>query len=534
MELWRGHAALIVGSLHERAEEPVGVEERLLPEPEIVDADDAGEPQLQIARVRVHLADRVPDDPVGVVIEVRARRGQRGDDPVLDERDEAALVEAGWRHGAGQREEDAAVLRDRSPHELVGGAHLAADISAEGVLEEVAGGFAPGDRPGIDAPRFLERLAELRFARGGHGGGTVEHNSPTRMTHLLRLRPHVHARLRATSGAGDRPRRHWEPERIPRPAGSRRASRARARPCTAAARSQERRDLAGTQRPRHVRLPDQPAGRGARSGTCLARRAGARSAPLRDRQRGKGTDREGARQSPQRLPSALRRRERGVDRGLRRCPPGIPPGSIRPSARRDGAELRSRRGRSGGGGEARMRAALLGSGSFRRNAPPPDAAAWGGSARRRVRACRRSGIRNAIFAPAGRPREQSGGAPLDRGTSVHGQPFRSLGAGDRALADLRSAYFLAGGKNPRANVRASAGNSRADLRSERARPSGVAPSAWMETRSPVLMSSAAPRAMVRLPSERISTTRRATTGGSRFASRGPVSLRRRSSVTWKV
>ena len=37
---------------------------------------------------------RVADDAVGVVVEVGAGRGERGDDAALDERDEAALVQA--------------------------------------------------------------------------------------------------------------------------------------------------------------------------------------------------------------------------------------------------------------------------------------------------------------------------------------------------------------------------------------------------------------------------------------------------------
>src|SRR5262249_48702655 len=86
------------------------------------------------------------------------------------------------------------------------------------------------------------------------------------------------------------------------------------------------------------------------------------------------------------------------------------------------------------------------------------------------------------------------------------------------------------GRKPLVKVRARVGSSRADLRRERTRDRGVEPSAWTVTRSPVCASSAAPRAMVREPSERISTTRRATTGGSRFASTRPARGALRSSL----
>ena len=44
---------------------------------EVVDPDHAGEPELEVAGVRVHLADGVPDDAVRVVVQVRPGGGQR-------------------------------------------------------------------------------------------------------------------------------------------------------------------------------------------------------------------------------------------------------------------------------------------------------------------------------------------------------------------------------------------------------------------------------------------------------------------------
>ena len=47
----------------------VGLEQRLLVEAEIVDADDAGESVLEVAGVGLDLADAVTDDAMGVVVE---------------------------------------------------------------------------------------------------------------------------------------------------------------------------------------------------------------------------------------------------------------------------------------------------------------------------------------------------------------------------------------------------------------------------------------------------------------------------------
>jgi hypothetical protein len=60
----------------------------------------------------------------------------------------------------------------------------------------------------------------------------------------------------------------------------------------------------------------------------------------------------------------------------------------------------------------------------------------------------------------------------------------------------------------------SSGVASSDLSSEAASIAGVLPRASMAADSPLATSSSAPRAMLRVPSERISTMKRATTGGS--------------------
>ena len=57
VQLRRRHLLLELGLAEDGREEPVGLEERLLPEAEVVDADDAREAVLEVARVRVDLAD---------------------------------------------------------------------------------------------------------------------------------------------------------------------------------------------------------------------------------------------------------------------------------------------------------------------------------------------------------------------------------------------------------------------------------------------------------------------------------------------
>ena len=100
VELRRRHLALVVATLHQRAEEAVGIEECLLPEPQVVDADHAREAELQIPRIGIHLPNRMTDDAVCIVVQIRARRGETRHDAALDQRDQAALVQASGRHRA--------------------------------------------------------------------------------------------------------------------------------------------------------------------------------------------------------------------------------------------------------------------------------------------------------------------------------------------------------------------------------------------------------------------------------------------------
>jgi hypothetical protein len=81
-----------------------------------------------------------------------------------------------------------------------------------------------------------------------------------------------------------------------------------------------------------------------------------------------------------------------------------------------------------------------------------------------------------------------------------------------------------------------AGSWKIDRVSEAISASGVLPCASIEVRWPVVVSSMAPRAMVREPSERISTISRATTGGSSWwvGVAGVGGITRRSSLIDEV
>ena len=74
VQLGRGHALLELRATEEGGKQPVGLEEGLFPEPEVVDADDARQAVLKVPRRRVNLTDAVADDAVRIMVEVRAGR----------------------------------------------------------------------------------------------------------------------------------------------------------------------------------------------------------------------------------------------------------------------------------------------------------------------------------------------------------------------------------------------------------------------------------------------------------------------------
>ncbi len=91
--------------------------------------------------------------------------------PALDERDEAALVQPGRGHRAGEGEEDAAVLGHAPLHQLEGRALLAPHVGAEGVGEQLRRLLPAGDGPGVDAPGLGVGGAQAAALGGlGHGG----------------------------------------------------------------------------------------------------------------------------------------------------------------------------------------------------------------------------------------------------------------------------------------------------------------------------------------------------------------------------
>ena len=172
VELGRRHPLLKLRPAEDGREEPVGLEEGLLPEAEVVDADDSRQAVLQVAGRWIDLADAVPDDAMCVVIEVGAGRRDAVDEASLDERDEARLMETGRRHRAAERQKDRAVLLDAAAHELVGRALLPPDVRRKPVHEDFMRSLLARDRAGTNVGGLFESTTQGRAVRGSlrHGG----------------------------------------------------------------------------------------------------------------------------------------------------------------------------------------------------------------------------------------------------------------------------------------------------------------------------------------------------------------------------
>src|SRR4051812_20846662 len=102
------------------------------------------------------------------MVEVGAGGGQRRDDAVLDEGNEAALVQPRRRHRARKGEENGAVLLDGALHQFERGSLLPAHVGAKGVLEQLVRLLATRDGLWVDTTRLLVRVSN-RFFRGLRG-----------------------------------------------------------------------------------------------------------------------------------------------------------------------------------------------------------------------------------------------------------------------------------------------------------------------------------------------------------------------------
>jgi hypothetical protein len=152
VELRRGHLAAEGLPRDELAEEGIGVEEHLVGEDDVVDADDALLAQFRVVDERRPLVEREVQAEVGVVVEVRAG----GDDPVdeagLDERDDAGDADAGGGEGAGQGHADRDAVADHLlGEEAAGVAQAAAVVGEEMAVDQFLDGESGGDGVGEDA-----------------------------------------------------------------------------------------------------------------------------------------------------------------------------------------------------------------------------------------------------------------------------------------------------------------------------------------------------------------------------------------------
>ena len=135
--------------LDQLAVERVGIEQGLVIEDDVVDADDVVLPQGVVVEVGPALVERQVEREVGVVVEV----GAGGDDPVhepgLDQRDQAAHAQPGGGQSPGERQADRAIgLEQLAGEDLADLAQPAGVVAQERVIDQVGGDLPAGDSRG--------------------------------------------------------------------------------------------------------------------------------------------------------------------------------------------------------------------------------------------------------------------------------------------------------------------------------------------------------------------------------------------------
>src|SRR5262249_46209118 len=163
---------LELGPAAQLPEELVGVEQVLVVEDDVVDADDLVLAQLQIGQTRAGLEQVHAQGVVRVVVEVRAGRDDPVDEPGLDQRDEAAHAEAGRRERSAERQPDRAVAGEHlAGEELAALAEPAGVVREERGVEQVGGGDVRGDGRRVDL--LPADLVQELLVLGGPGVAVV-------------------------------------------------------------------------------------------------------------------------------------------------------------------------------------------------------------------------------------------------------------------------------------------------------------------------------------------------------------------------
>ncbi len=171
VELGRTHRALELRSRDDLAEERVGVEQHVVVEEDVVDADDALFAQFHVVGLVRALVHGQPEAEVRIVVEI----GTRGHDPVHEagfhERDDRAHAEARGRERTGDAERHRHVFLQHALGQQPGAlAQSRAVVCEKRVVDEVGNGLAAGDGGRIDA---LAAEVAVGLASCGHDGPRV-------------------------------------------------------------------------------------------------------------------------------------------------------------------------------------------------------------------------------------------------------------------------------------------------------------------------------------------------------------------------
>ena len=168
VELVGAHHLLELRPLDDLTHEGVGVEQHVVVEEHIVDADDALIVQFHVIQERRPAVQVHVQTEVQVVVQVGTRRNDPVHIAALHQRDEAALAQAGRSEGTSQRQADEPVIGQHLLGEQLGRlAQPAAVVGQHRLIDEVGGrdALADGERvePGVGG-ELLRDLVGGRFA----------------------------------------------------------------------------------------------------------------------------------------------------------------------------------------------------------------------------------------------------------------------------------------------------------------------------------------------------------------------------------
>ena len=151
VQLGRGQILLELVREHHLAQIGIGLQQHVVVEEHVVDADDPFLAQNAVVDLVTAPMHGQPEPEVDVVIEIGARRYDPVDEPGPDQRHQHRPAEARGGHRPGERDADPAVRREHLLHEqLRCRSQLSRVVGQIGPVHEVGNTEAPGDRVGVD------------------------------------------------------------------------------------------------------------------------------------------------------------------------------------------------------------------------------------------------------------------------------------------------------------------------------------------------------------------------------------------------